>query len=84
MAIPDGDGGFSLRGKKFWVYNAVLADTLIVFARTVKKDANTDLRTPALTAFLVPANEPGLTIHQPVPKIGARGIPVSQVCHICL
>ncbi|AOR31591.1 acyl-CoA dehydrogenase [Streptomyces fodineus] len=55
-AEPDGGGGWRLTGAKCWISNAPEADFYTVFART----------TPAagargVTAFLVPADRPGLT-----------------------
>ncbi|MEW2402649.1 acyl-CoA dehydrogenase family protein [Streptomyces sp. NPDC046862] len=55
-AEPDGPGRWRLTGEKCWISNAPEADFSTVFART----------TPAagargVTAFLVPADRPGLT-----------------------
>ncbi|MET8947122.1 acyl-CoA dehydrogenase family protein [Streptomyces sp. NPDC004542] len=55
-ARPDGPGRWRLTGEKCWISNAPEADLYTVFART----------TPAagargVTAFLVPADRPGLT-----------------------
>jgi alkylation response protein AidB-like acyl-CoA dehydrogenase len=48
---PDGSGRWRLTGDKCWISNAPEADFYTVFARTAS----------AVTAFLVPADRPGLT-----------------------
>lgn len=54
-AEPDGDG-WRLRGMKQWITNAPDADFYVTFARTTQ-----DARARGVTAFLVPADRPGLT-----------------------
>ncbi|NLU65798.1 acyl-CoA dehydrogenase family protein [Streptomyces sp. HNM0574] len=57
-AAPDGTGeGWQLSGTKTWISNAPHADVHSVFART--GDAAEGAR--GITAFLVPADRPGLT-----------------------
>ncbi|MFF7181076.1 acyl-CoA dehydrogenase family protein [Streptomyces sp. NPDC008121] len=55
-ARPDGSGGWLLHGEKRWISNAPEADFATVFARTT---AGAGSR--GVTAFLVPADRPGLT-----------------------
>lgn len=55
-AAPEGPGRWRLTGRKCWISNAPEADFHIVFARTTP-----DARSRGVTAFLVPADRPGLT-----------------------
>ncbi|MFB8086978.1 acyl-CoA dehydrogenase [Streptomyces sp. col6] len=54
-AAPD-SGGWRLSGEKCWISNAPEADFYTVFARTTP-----GARARGVTAFLVPADRPGLT-----------------------
>ncbi|MEP0546591.1 MAG: acyl-CoA dehydrogenase family protein [Rhodothermales bacterium] len=58
-ATPDG-GGFVLDGEKTWISNAGLADFYVVFARTSDGPRG-------LSAFVVPADTPGLTVTGQIP-----------------
>ncbi|MBE8473522.1 acyl-CoA dehydrogenase family protein [Streptomyces justiciae] len=55
-AGPDGPGRWRLTGEKCWISNAPEADFYTVFART-----GGDAGARGVTAFLVPADRPGLT-----------------------
>ncbi|RLL69373.1 acyl-CoA dehydrogenase family protein [Streptomyces sp. Z26] len=55
-ARPDGAGGWRLTGTKTWISNAPHADFYSVFARTGEAPG-----ARGVTAFLVPADRPGLT-----------------------
>ncbi|WP_433453227.1 acyl-CoA dehydrogenase family protein [Streptomyces sp. CA-142005] len=55
-AEPDGDGRWRLTGAKRWISNAPEADFYTVFARTTPGAG-----ARGVTAFLVPADRPGLT-----------------------
>jgi alkylation response protein AidB-like acyl-CoA dehydrogenase len=55
-AEPDGPGRWRLTGDKCWISNAPEADFCTVFARTTP-----DAGARGVTAFLVPADRPGLT-----------------------
>ncbi|MFF3406255.1 acyl-CoA dehydrogenase family protein [Streptomyces sp. NPDC002742] len=55
-ADEDGTGGWRLTGEKCWISNAPEADFYTVFART-----EPDAGARGVTAFLVPADRPGLT-----------------------
>ncbi|KUJ68729.1 acyl-CoA dehydrogenase [Streptomyces albus subsp. albus] len=55
-AVPDGPGGWRLSGEKAWISNAPEADLYTVFARTTEGAG-----ARGVTAFLVPADRPGLT-----------------------
>ncbi|MEE1799271.1 acyl-CoA dehydrogenase family protein [Streptomyces sp. JV176] len=58
-AAPDG-GGWRLTGEKRWISNAPEADFYTVFART-GEGADPGSGARGVTAFLVPADRPGLT-----------------------
>ncbi|WP_369195338.1 acyl-CoA dehydrogenase family protein [Streptomyces djakartensis] len=55
-AVPDGPARWRLTGEKCWISNAPEADFYTVFARTGPDDG-----ARGVTAFLVPADRPGLT-----------------------
>lgn len=55
-ADADGTGGWRLTGEKCWISNAPEADLYTVFARTTPGAG-----ARGVTAFLVPADRPGLT-----------------------
>ncbi|MFI1732784.1 acyl-CoA dehydrogenase family protein [Streptomyces acidicola] len=55
-AEPDGPGRWRLTGEKCWISNAPEADLYTVFARTTPEAG-----ARGVTAFLVPADRPGLT-----------------------
>ncbi|MEV0449689.1 acyl-CoA dehydrogenase family protein [Streptomyces sp. NPDC050600] len=59
-AVPDpSTGGWRLHGEKRWISNAPEADFTVVFARTGDPDSAGGAR--GVSAFLVPADRPGLT-----------------------
>lgn len=55
-AVPDGTSRWRLTGEKCWISNAPEADFYTVFARTTPGAGSR-----GVTAFLVPADRPGLT-----------------------
>lgn len=55
-ATPTAGGGWTLSGEKTWISNAPEADFYSVFARTT-----TGAGSRGITAFLVPADRPGLS-----------------------
>ncbi|MDF6018208.1 acyl-CoA dehydrogenase family protein [Streptomyces sp. JH34] len=74
-----GGGGWRLTGEKCWISNAPEADFYTVFARTGEGDGSR-----GVTAFLVPADRPGLTGEaldmlspHPVGALDFDGVPVS-------
>jgi alkylation response protein AidB-like acyl-CoA dehydrogenase len=60
------DGGYLLNGSKTFVTSGVLADLVIVAARTADHDG-------ALSLFLVPADSPGFARGRKLSKVGRRG-----------
>ncbi|MDT0389467.1 acyl-CoA dehydrogenase family protein [Streptomyces dubilierae] len=78
-ADPDGPARWRLSGEKCWISNAPEADFYTVFARTT---AGAGAR--GVTAFLLPADRPGLTGHgldmlspHPIGALGLDGVPVT-------
>ncbi|WP_129306029.1 acyl-CoA dehydrogenase family protein [Streptomyces sp. L2] len=79
-AEPDGTGGWRLTGAKRWISNAPEADFYTVFARTTP-----DAGARGVTAFLVPADRPGLTggalemiSPHPIGALDFDGVPVTR------
>ncbi|MER6088832.1 acyl-CoA dehydrogenase family protein [Streptomyces bluensis] len=78
-AEPDGPGRWRLTGEKYWISNAPEADLYTVFARTTPEAG-----ARGVTAFLVPADRPGLTgtaldmlSPHPVGALGFDAVPVT-------
>jgi butyryl-CoA dehydrogenase len=63
------DRGYTITGRKVWVANAEAADLLVVFAAT-----QPGLRGRGISAFLVPADAPGLTRVASADSLGVRGL----------
>jgi alkylation response protein AidB-like acyl-CoA dehydrogenase len=72
-ARRDGDG-YVLDGVKTFVTNAPVADVILVFA-TVAPEA----RFAGITGFLVERGTPGLTLSDPISKMGLRTSPMGEV-----
>lgn len=68
------EGGWRLNGSKIWISNAPLADFFVVFAKT---DAQAGHR--GMTAFIVERDSAGLSIGQPMSKLGQRAAPTAEV-----
>jgi butyryl-CoA dehydrogenase len=68
VAQPHGDE-YVIRGRKVWVANAEAADVVVVFASTDRR-----ARSRGISAFLVPADAPGV-VRTPSPdSLGVRGL----------
>jgi len=67
-------GGYRLTGTKFWITNGSVADTLVVYARTVPGSGS-----GGITAFLIEKGMPGFSIGQKIDKLGMRGSPTSEL-----
>ncbi|WP_169953212.1 acyl-CoA dehydrogenase family protein [Microbispora sp. H11081] len=63
IAVRDGDA-YVINGVKLWTTNGVVADLLVVMARTGTK----------ISAFVVEADAPGITVEQRNQFMGLRGI----------
>ena len=72
-AVPDGDG-WLLNGTKTFITNAPVADVFLVTAVTEPSRGWL-----GLSAFLVPAGTPGLTVGPVVEKSGLRTAPMADV-----
>jgi acyl-CoA dehydrogenase len=57
VAAPDGDGHVRVTGEKTWISNGGIADHYVVFARTGEAPG-----ARGLSAFVVDADAPGLTV----------------------
>ncbi|MFF7459414.1 acyl-CoA dehydrogenase family protein [Kitasatospora sp. NPDC008115] len=79
-AEPTGDG-YLLNGEKSWASNAPIANLVVTYAVT-------DPRAGFLgqSAFAVPADLPGITLGEPLPKMGLAGCPAGRIrfenCHV--
>ncbi|WP_433545423.1 acyl-CoA dehydrogenase family protein [Streptomyces sp. CA-294286] len=69
-AVPDGDDAYVLDGVKLWTTNGVVADLLVVMARVPKTDGNKG----GITAFVVEADSPGITVEHRNAFMGLRGL----------
>ncbi|WP_200303422.1 acyl-CoA dehydrogenase family protein [Streptomyces adelaidensis] len=68
-AVPDGDD-YVLDGVKLWTTNGVVADLLVVMARVPKSEGHKG----GITAFVVEAGSPGVTVENRNAFMGLRGI----------
>ena len=66
---------FVLNGTKRYITNAVRAGVFTVFARTDSSRSGGD----GVSAFLMPADTPGITVAKPDRKLGQRGTKTSDV-----
>lgn len=72
--VTDGEGGgFRLDGTKMFITNAGIADVLVVAART-SPDGHR-----GITTFIVDAGTPGLSMGQPLRKMGWHGSDTREV-----
>ncbi|MEV7392330.1 acyl-CoA dehydrogenase family protein [Streptomyces sp. NPDC091215] len=71
-AVRDGDD-YVLDGVKLWTTNGVVADLLVVMARVPKSDDGKDGK-GGITAFVVEADSPGITVENRNAFMGLRGI----------
>lgn len=67
-AVREGDH-YVLSGQKTWISNAPYAQRFVVFATV-----DPSLRSRGVTAFVVERDTPGLTVGQPMRKMGQRAI----------
>ncbi|PTM43118.1 acyl-CoA dehydrogenase family protein [Bosea sp. 124] len=63
-AVPDGNGHLRIDGEKTWISNGGIADHYVVFARTSEAPG-----ARGLSAFLVEADTPGLSITERIEVI---------------
>lgn len=72
-AVRKGDH-YVLNGQKTWISNAPYAKWIIIFATV-----DPSLRSRGITAFVIDRDMPGVTIGQPMRKMGQRGIVNAEV-----
>jgi alkylation response protein AidB-like acyl-CoA dehydrogenase len=72
-AVQQGDR-WSLSGSKIFVTNGPIADLFVIFATTDRRRGFA-----GLCCFLVERDTPGLTLGQPLDKMGLRTSPMSEV-----
>ncbi|MFI9625796.1 acyl-CoA dehydrogenase family protein [Streptomyces sp. NPDC052042] len=68
-AVPDGSD-YLLDGVKLWTTNGVVADLLVVMARVPESEGHRG----GITAFVVEADSPGITVENRNAFMGLRGI----------
>ncbi|MEV6566215.1 acyl-CoA dehydrogenase family protein [Streptomyces kronopolitis] len=68
-AVPDGDD-YVLDGVKLWTTNGVVADLLVVMARVPATEGHKG----GITAFVVEADSPGVTVEHRNAFMGLRGL----------
>ncbi|MFI6083622.1 acyl-CoA dehydrogenase family protein [Streptomyces sp. NPDC051217] len=68
-AVRDGDD-YVLDGVKLWTTNGVVADLLVVMARVPKSEGHKG----GITAFVVEADSPGITVENRNAFMGLRGL----------
>jgi alkylation response protein AidB-like acyl-CoA dehydrogenase len=66
----DGGQAYELDGVKLWTTNGVVADLLVVMARVPKSDGHRG----GISAFVVEADSPGITVERRNKFMGLRGI----------
>ncbi|HUB58700.1 MAG TPA: acyl-CoA dehydrogenase family protein [Mycobacterium sp.] len=70
-ATPIDDGAaYELNGMKLWTTNGVIADLLVVMARVPKSEGHRG----GISAFVVEADSPGITVERRNKFMGLRGI----------
>src|ERR1700752_4618356 len=70
-ATPIEDGkAYELEGVKLWTTNGVVAELLVVMARVPKRDGHRG----GISAFVVEADSPGITVERRNKFMGLRGI----------
>ncbi|WP_342618920.1 acyl-CoA dehydrogenase family protein [Rhodoferax sp. GW822-FHT02A01] len=68
------EGGYRLQGSKIWISNAPLADYFVVFAKTDMAASH-----KGMTAFIVEAGTPGVTVGPAMGKLGQRAAPTAEI-----
>ncbi|MGH8972230.1 MAG: acyl-CoA dehydrogenase family protein [Acidimicrobiia bacterium] len=70
-AVPTEDGsGYVINGRKLWTTNGTIADMLVVMAKVPKSEGHRG----GITAFIVDARSPGITVEHRNSFMGLRGI----------
>jgi hypothetical protein len=70
-AVPSEDGSsYVINGKKLWATNGAVADVVVIMAVVPKSEG----RKGGISAFIVPCDDPGITIERRNAFMGLRGI----------
>ena len=69
-AVPTADGDYLLNGVKLWATNGSVADLLVVMAKVPPAEG----RRGGITAFVVEAGAPGVTVERRNAFMGLRGL----------
>ncbi|MCZ7416234.1 MULTISPECIES: acyl-CoA dehydrogenase family protein [unclassified Streptomyces] len=69
-AVPDDGDHYVLDGVKLWTTNGVIADLLVVMARVPRSEGHPG----GISAFVVEADSPGITVEHRNAFMGLRGI----------
>jgi alkylation response protein AidB-like acyl-CoA dehydrogenase len=70
-AVPKEDGsGYVVNGKKLWATNGAVADVVVIMAVIPKSEGHKG----GISAFIVPCDDPGITIERRNAFMGLRGI----------
>lgn len=67
---------YIINGQKMWITNGGFADLLIVFAKIVEPNGETDKN---LTAFVIEKSFGGITMNEPEHKMGIKGSDTRQI-----
>lgn len=74
-AVPTEDGAhWVINGEKLWCTNGTRADLLVVMARTPDRMVQGKLRTKQITAFIVDAKTPGVSVKHRCRFMGLKAI----------
>lgn len=68
------DSGYVLNGSKTWISHAPQSDVMVVFAKTTP-----DIGHKGMSAFIVRADTPGISVGKPLPKMGQKASPCAEV-----
>jgi alkylation response protein AidB-like acyl-CoA dehydrogenase len=70
-AVPTEDGsGYVINGKKLWATNGAVADVVVIMAVVPKSETSRG----GISAFIVPCDDPGVTVERRNAFMGLRGI----------
>jgi acyl-CoA dehydrogenase len=73
-AVKTDDGGYLLTGSKTWISHAPQANIFVVFAKT-----DPDAGHRGISCFFVDAKAEGITVGNPLPKMGQKASPCAEV-----
>lgn len=73
-ATPTADGHYLINGEKLWCTNGTRADLFVVMARTPDKVSRSGKPQKQITAFIVPAETPGIRVKHRLRFMGLKAI----------